>query len=67
LKIASDSARFWVEFPRAEGFNLKDIYPKDAETIIRQALRAGWKPSEKGAPLKLEFKDEKLSLRLKED
>jgi hypothetical protein len=39
------------EFPYSENLNLKIIKPKDSEIIIRQALKLGWNPNEKGKPL----------------
>ncbi len=60
--IASDIDRFWVEFPKVDNLNLKVITPKDAENIITIALKSGWLPSEKVAPMKFEFIDEKLKL-----
>jgi hypothetical protein len=45
--------------------NLKIITPKDSESIIRQALLLGWKPDEKGNPVKYDLIDEKLAEREK--
>jgi hypothetical protein len=43
--------------------NLKVLKPKDAESIIRQALKTDWNPDEKGAPLKFDWKEDKLIKR----
>jgi hypothetical protein len=51
-----------VEFPNVDDLNLKVITPKDAGSIISQALDSGWTPSDKGPPLRFEFKNEKLRL-----
>lgn len=60
VKIDSDIDKYWIEFPNVKDLNLKVIKPKDAENIITQALRTGWDPSDKGTPLKFEFKNETL-------
>jgi len=60
VKIDSDIDKYWLEFPNVKDLNLKVIKPKDAENIITQALKTGWAPSDKGAPLKFEFKNETL-------
>jgi hypothetical protein len=62
VSIDSDIHRFWVEFPNVDDLNLKVITPKDAGSIISQALDSGWTPSDKGPPLRFEFKNEKLRL-----
>jgi hypothetical protein len=60
VTIDSDINRFWIEFPNVEDLSLKVIKPKDVENIITQALQNGWVPSDKGTPLRFEFKNEKL-------
>jgi hypothetical protein len=59
----TDINRFWVEFPNVKSLNLKVLKPKDAESIIRQALKTDWNPDEKGAPLKFDWKEDKLIKR----
>lgn len=59
----TDIDRFWVEFPYVEGLNLKVLQPKDAESIIRQALQSGWNPEVKGTPLVYDLKENKLIKR----
>src|SRR5689334_22320284 len=56
----TDINRFWVEFPYVQDLNLKIIKPRDAETIIRQALKQGWNPDERGNPIVFDFKRETL-------
>ncbi|MES2381885.1 MAG: hypothetical protein V4538_12640 [Bacteroidota bacterium] len=63
--IDSDINSFWVEFPNVEDLNLKIITPKDAENIIAQALKSGWIVSEKGPPMRFEFKNETLEIMSK--
>lgn len=64
VTINSDIDRFWLEFPKAGGLNLKSIMPKDVGTIILQALQFGWTPSEKGSILKFNFEDDKLTVAI---
>lgn len=59
----TDINNFWVEFPNVEGLNLKILKPRDAESIIKQAIKAGWNPDEKGAPLLFDWIEEKLIKR----
>jgi hypothetical protein len=59
--VDSDIDRFWVEFPNVQDLNLKVMNPRDAAKIISQALALGWNPTEKGTPLRFEFKNEKLA------
>lgn len=60
VSIDSNIDRYWVEFPDVADLNLKVITPKGAGNIISQALDSGWTPSDKGPPLRFEFKNEKL-------
>ncbi len=59
----TDIAAFWVDFPNVKNLNLKIIYPKDSETIIRQTLQLGWNPDEKGNPLIYDFIENKVIKR----
>lgn len=54
---------FWIKFPNAESLNLKILKPNDAESIIKQALKIGWNPDEKGNPLVFDWIEEKLIKR----
>ena len=60
VKIDSDIDKYWIEFPNVKDLNLKVIKPKDVENIITLALKTGWDPSDKGTPMKFEFKNETL-------
>jgi len=53
--VDSDIDQMWVEFPNKEGLNFKVIKPKDAASIIGQAVEQGWNPSEKGKPLVFDY------------
>lgn len=55
----------WLEFPKIDHLNLKIIKPKEAASIIRQAVRQGWNPEEKGSPIKYDLVDDKLVERRK--
>jgi hypothetical protein len=59
----TDINSYWVEFPNVESLNLKILKPKDAETIIQQAIKMGWNPDEKGAPFIFDWIEEKLIKR----
>jgi len=53
--VDSDIDQMWLEFPNKEGVNFKVIKPKDAASIIGQAIEIGWNPSEKGRPLVFDY------------
>lgn len=59
----TDINEFWVEFPFVDKLNLKILKPKDAEFIIRQALKMGWNPDEKGIPIIFDWKENELIKR----
>ncbi|ASS49695.1 MAG: hypothetical protein A3D31_08945 [Candidatus Fluviicola riflensis] len=63
--VNSEINSFWVEFPYTSNLNLKILNPKDAETIIRQALNLGWNPETKGKPLVFDWKNKELVSRNK--
>ena len=48
--VKSDIDQMWVEFPHIQNLKLKVVKPKDAESIIRQAIEGGWNPEVKGSP-----------------
>ncbi|MGJ8594221.1 MAG: hypothetical protein ACSHXF_16850 [Aquaticitalea sp.] len=60
VKIESNINEFWTEFPNVSELNLKVVTPKDAELIIRQAQKLGWKPEESGKPNRFEYCEKKL-------
>lgn len=51
------------EFSDTNNLNLKILKPKDAETIIRQALNDGWEPEKKGRPIVFDLKDDRIIKR----
>ncbi len=53
--VESDIDQMWVEFPHIQNPKLKVVKPKDAESIIRQAIEAGWDPEVKGSPYQFEY------------
>ena len=55
----------WTEYPKTANSNLKIIKPKESESIIRQAVRLGWNPEQKGKPVKYDLIDDKLVERKK--
>jgi len=59
----TDINAYWVEFPNVDGLNLKILKPKDAELIIRQALKDGWHPESKRSPIVFDLKNEKIIKR----
>lgn len=61
--FATDINAYWVEFPNVSQLNLKIIQPKDAESIIRQALLLGWNPEEKGSPVVLDLMGNQVTKR----
>lgn len=63
VHFKTDINSFWVEFPNVKDLNLKVLYPKDSETIIRQALQLGWHPDDKGKPLVYDFENNSLVKR----
>ncbi|MCO7222703.1 hypothetical protein [Pleionea sp. CnH1-48] len=56
--IGSGINQMWLEFPSVDGLNLKVITPKDAAAIIRQALKLGWIPDERGAPFVFDYHED---------
>lgn len=56
--------KFWLEFPKVEGLNLKILKPKDAALIIRQALNDGWNPDERGKPIVYDWNNDIISKRI---
>jgi len=54
---------FWVKFPHVKDLKLKIIKPKDSESIIKQALKLGWIPEEKGRPIVFDLVNNKLIKR----
>lgn len=61
----TDINSYWVEFPNVDNLNVRIIKPKDAETIIRQALVLGRNSEECGKPLAYDLIDNKLIKRQK--
>lgn len=59
----TDVDSYWLEFPDVENLNLRVITPKDAASIISQALKLGWNPEERGKPLVFDLDDENLIKR----
>lgn len=53
--VDSDIDQMWVAFPYTESLNLKVLKPKDAVSIISQAIEQGWNPAEKGKPLVFDY------------
>lgn len=49
--IETDIDKMWLEFPQGNNLKLKIIKPKDATSIIRQAVNLGWDSTERGKPL----------------
>jgi hypothetical protein len=58
--IDSDINKFWANFPDVKELNLKVIKPKDAESIISQAIEKGWNPKEKGSPIIFDLSEDLL-------
>lgn len=52
--------KVWTEFPHIQNMNLKILKPKDAESIIRQAIQLGWYPDAHGRPLVFDLKGDAL-------
>ncbi|KYG85479.1 hypothetical protein AWW67_15225 [Roseivirga seohaensis] len=61
----TDINSFWVEFPNVVNLNLKVLKPKDAESIIRQALNDGWNPERKGTPMVFDWENDTIIRRSK--
>lgn len=59
----TDIDKYWVEFPNVSNLNLKVLKPKEFVFIIRDALKLGWNPEEKGKPLLFDFQKERLTQR----
>ncbi len=57
VHFITDINSFWVEFPSVDKLNLQILKPKDAESIIRQALNDGWNPERKGTPIVFDWKN----------
>lgn len=55
IYVNSDIDRMWVEFPATDDLNLKVVKPKDAASMISQAIELGWDPAEKGKPLVFDY------------
>ena len=63
--IGSDIDRMWIDFPNTDKLNLKVIKPKDAASIITQAINQGWDPNEKSKPLVFDcLNDATIELRV---
>ena len=56
---------FWVNFPDVKDLNLKIIKPKNAESIISQAINKGWNPKEKGSPIIFDLAEDFLLISRK--
>jgi len=62
--VETEINQMWLEFPHNDGQNLKVVTPKDAASIISQAIDKGWNPTEKGKPLVFDYlKDGNLAAR----
>ena len=55
----------WVNFPNMKNLKLKIIKPKNAESIISQAIDKGWNPKEKGSPIIFDLSDDFLLISRK--
>lgn len=53
----------WPKFPTANDMRLKILKPKDAASIIRQALEQGWEPEKKGVTIVFDWKDDNIIKR----
>jgi len=62
--ITSDINGYWTNFPEVSEMNLKVIKPKDVETMIKQAIKDGWNPKERGKPITYDYKEEKMIKRI---
>ena len=60
VAINSDINRLWLEFPNISNLKLRVIKPNEAASLILQALRDGWKPEEKGIPIKYKLQGNEL-------
>jgi hypothetical protein len=47
----TDIDSFWLNFPGVDDLNLKNLKPKEAESVIRQAIKLGWNSEERGKTL----------------
>ncbi|UTW67965.1 hypothetical protein KFE94_07570 [bacterium SCSIO 12643] len=61
--INSEINSYWTKFPDVEGINMRIIKPKDAESIIKQALNLGWVPDQKDSPMVFDLIDDELIKR----
>lgn len=61
--LASGNQSGPVDFPDLDGSDHKEIRPKDAEKIIRQATKLGWKPTKKGKPLVFDYQGGQIIAR----
>ncbi len=52
--------KFQSRFDPVVQKELKIIKPKDAESIIREAIKKGWNPHEKGRPVVFDLEGENL-------
>ncbi|GAA4841906.1 hypothetical protein GCM10023310_19780 [Paenibacillus vulneris] len=62
IYVESDINVFWVEFPYANGLNLRIFKPKDAASVISKAICLGWDPKERGNPIIFKLADDSLVL-----
>lgn len=62
--IDSEIHTYWDRFPNVNTHNMRVIKPKDAESIIKQAIVLGWNPEEKGPPLVFDLDDNDLKKRI---
>ena len=60
MKILSDIASFWIEFPNVQDFNLRVVKPQDVRIIIEKAHQVGWEPEKKGRVLRFEWDEKQL-------
>lgn len=60
VTINSDINRLWLEFPKISNLNLRVVKPNDAASFILQALNDGWKPEEKGSPIRYKLQGDEL-------
>ena len=63
--MRSDINELWVDSPSIQDLYLKIIKPKNAESIISQAIKKGWNPKEKGTPIIFDLAEDFLLISRK--
>ncbi|UED72499.1 hypothetical protein [Brevibacillus sp. DP1.3A] len=53
--VKSDVNDFWAEFPLVQHLDMRVIKPAEVAAIIEEAIKLGWQPDKKGAPLSFDF------------